>query len=160
MTSETPETSLWPGRILSILRVVAALVLMQHGSQKLFNFPAPAGATGPAAPYVFLSLSGIAGILETFGGFALLIGLFTRPIAFILCGEMAVAYFHVHFPRAFLPIVNRGETPVLLCFIFLYLVFAGPGLWSVDNVIGLARRQRARSTPDSRPNAGAPERQV
>jgi len=126
------SASLWQSRMLSILRVVAALVLMQHGVQKIFGYP-PMGP-GPAAPYVIASLNGIAGILETFGGFALLIGLFTRPVAFILSGEMAVAYFHVHFPRGFLPIVNRGEVPVLLCFVFLYLVFAGGGIWSVDAV--------------------------
>lgn len=146
MTFQSDGSGLWQARFLSILRIVAALVLMQHGSQKMFNFPPPGGPTGPAAPYVLLSLTGIAGILETFGGFAILIGLFTRPIAFILCGEMAVAYFHVHFPRAFLPIVNRGEVPVLLCFIFLYLVFAGAGVWSVDSVISASRRRRDEVT--------------
>jgi putative oxidoreductase len=142
MNFDSPNARLWQSRILSVLRVVAALVLMQHGSQKMFNFPAPGGATGPAAPYVLMSLTGIAGILETFGGFAILIGLFTRPIAFILCGEMAVAYFLFHNPRAFMPILNRGEVPVLLCFIFLYLVFAGAGVWSVDALISASQRQR------------------
>jgi len=126
--------------MLSILRIVAALVLMQHGAQKMFNFP-PMGGPGPSAPYVIASMNGIAGILETFGGFAVLIGLFTRPIAFLLSGEMAVAYFHVHFPRGFLPIVNRGEVPVMLCFVFLYLVFAGAGIWSVDAVLSRSRKR-------------------
>jgi len=142
MTIFAPRSTLWQSRILSVLRIMAALVLMQHGTQKMFGFPPVAGATGPSAPYVIASLTGIAGILETFGGFAILIGLFTRPIAFLLSGEMAVAYFHVHFPRGFLPIVNRGEVPVLLCFVFLYLVFAGPGVWSVDNVIAMSRARR------------------
>ena len=145
MTLDTPQARLWQSRILSILRVVAALVLMQHGSQKMFGFPSAGGPAGPAAPYVILSLNGIAGILETFGGFALLIGLFTRPVAFILCGEMAVAYFHFHFPRAFMPILNRGEVPVLLCFVFLYLVFAGAGVWSVDSLIAQSRRENRAS---------------
>ena len=141
MNFDTPHTTLWQSRILSILRVDAALVLMQHGAQKVFNYPSM-GGPGPAAPYVIASLNGIAGILETFGGFALLIGLFTRPVAFILSGEMAVAYFHVHFPRGFLPIVNRGEVPVLLCFVFLYLVFAGGGIWSVDAVLRRSTKPR------------------
>lgn len=145
MNLDSPQGSLWPARMLSILRIVAALVLLQHGVQKIFNYP-PMGP-GPAAPYVIASLNGIAGILETFGGFALLVGLFTRPVAFILSGEMAVAYFHVHFPRGFLPIANRGEVPVLLCFVFLYLVFAGGGIWSLDSVIH-GQRSRAAVSPD------------
>jgi putative oxidoreductase len=151
MNFASPRSSLWQSRILSILRIVAALVLIEHGTQKMFNYP-PMGGPGPAGPYVIASLNGIAGILETFGGFALVIGLFTRPIAFVLSGEMAVAYFHVHFPRSVLPIVNRGETPVLLCFIFLYLIFAGGGLWSVDAVL----RARRRTVPDS-PARSAPQ---
>jgi putative oxidoreductase len=147
MNFTSPNARLWQSRILSVLRVVAALVLMQHGSQKMFHFPSAGGATGPAAPYVLMSLTGVAGILETFGGFASLIGLFTRPIAFILCGEMAVAYFRFHYPRAFMPILNRGEVPVLLCFIFLYLVFAGAGVWSVDSLIKSSRRPNAAPTP-------------
>ena len=103
-----PARDRWTNIVLSVLRVAAALVYMQHGSQKLFGFP-PSGAPGPVAPLVLVSLTGVAGILEFFGGMLLLVGLFTRPVAFILSGEMAVAYFHVHAPRAFLPIVNRGE---------------------------------------------------
>jgi putative oxidoreductase len=118
-----------------VLRIVAALIFMQHGSQKLFHYP-PAGAPGPVAPFTLFSQTGIAGILEFFGGFLLLIGLVTRPVAFIVCGEMAVAYFKTHAPRGFLPIVNRGELAVVLCFVFLYLAFAGGGSWSVDALIG------------------------
>lgn len=133
-----PARERWTDLFLAMLRVVAALILMQHGSQKLFHFP-PSGAPGPVAPLVLMSQTGLAGILEFFGGMMLLIGLFTRPVAFILSGEMAVAYFQVHAPRAFLPIVNRGELAVVLCFVFLYLAFAGAGSWSVD---GLMRRSR------------------
>lgn len=126
-----PARDRWTNLVLSVLRIVAALVFMQHGSQKLFHFP-PSGAPGPAAPFTLLSQTGLAGILEFFGGLLLLIGLFTRPVALIVCGEMAVAYFTVHAPRALLPIVNRGELAVVLCFVFLYLAFAGGGSWSVD----------------------------
>jgi putative oxidoreductase len=134
-----PARERWTDLFLAILRVVAALVLMQHGSQKLFHLP-PSGAPGPAAPVVLMSQTGLAGVLEFFGGLLLLLGLFTRPVAFILSGEMAVAYFQVHAPRAFLPIVNRGELAVILCFVFLYLAFAGGGSWSVD---GVMRRSRS-----------------
>ena len=135
-----PARERWTSLVLSILRVVAALILMQHGSQKLFHYP-PSGAPGPVAPLVLMSQTGLAGILEFFGGMLLLLGLFTRPVAFILSGEMAVAYFQVHAPRAFLPIVNRGELAAILCFVFLYLAFAGGGSWSVDSVM---RRVRSR----------------
>jgi putative oxidoreductase len=135
-----PARERWTSLVLSILRVVAALILMQHGSQKLFHYP-PTGAPGPVVPLVLMSQTGLAGILEFFGGMLLLLGLFTRPVAFILSGEMAVAYFQVHAPRAFLPIVNRGELAAILCFVFLYLAFAGGGSWSVDSVM---RRVRSR----------------
>jgi putative oxidoreductase len=134
-----PARERWISLFLSILRIVAALILMQHGSQKLFQFP-PSGAPGPVAPLVLMSQTGLAGVLEFFGGMMLLLGLFTRPVAFILSGEMAVAYFQVHAPRAFLPIVNRGELAAILCFVFLYLAFAGGGAWSVDAVMRRSRR--------------------
>ena len=129
-----PARDRWTNVILSVLRIAAALIFMQHGSQKLFHYP-PSGGPAPVAPLQLLSQTGIAGILEFFGGFLLLIGLFTRPVAFIVCGEMAVAYFTVHWPRALLPIVNRGELAVVLCFVFLYLAFAGGGSLSVDALI-------------------------
>ncbi len=129
-----PARDRWTNLVLSLLRIAAALVFMQHGSQKLFHYP-PSGAPGPVAPLTLFSQTGLAGVLEFFGGLLLLIGLFTRPVAFIVCGEMAVAYFTVHLPRAFLPIVNRGELAVVLCFVFLYLAFAGGGSWSVDALI-------------------------
>src|ERR1051326_2108255 len=138
-----PARARWTDLFLSVLRIVAALVLMQHGSQKLFHYP-PVGAPGPVAPLVLMSQNGLAGILEFFFGLLLLLGLFTRPVAFILSGEMAVAYFQVHAPRAFLPIVNRGELPVVLCFVFLYFAFAGGGSWSVD---ALLRGRRPPAAP-------------
>jgi putative oxidoreductase len=139
-----PTRERWSNIILSLLRIVAALILMQHGSQKLFGFP-PSGAP-VVEPLTLMSQTGLAGVLEFFGGLLLLVGLFTRPVAFIVSGEMAVAYFKVHAPRAFLPIVNRGELAVVLCFVFLYLAFAGAGSLSIDAWI----RGRRRSAPTPR----------
>jgi putative oxidoreductase len=119
---------------------------MQHGSQKLFHYP-PTGAPGPVMPFDLMSQTGFAGILEFFGGMLLLLGLFTRPVAFILAGEMAVAYFQVHAPRAFLPIVNRGELAMILCFLFFYFAFAGGGPWSVDALMRLRRRTESGTSP-------------
>ncbi|MFO1434641.1 MAG: DoxX family protein [Candidatus Competibacteraceae bacterium] len=113
--------------VLSILRIISAFLFMQHGAQKLLNFPAP-----PPTPWVLFSLLGLAGLLELFGGLLLLIGLFTRPVAFILSGFMAVAYFMAHAPQGFWPLLNRGELAVLYCFVFLYLAAAGGGPWSLD----------------------------
>ncbi|OLE54906.1 MAG: DoxX family protein [Acidobacteria bacterium 13_1_20CM_3_53_8] len=120
----------WSPRLLSILRIVTALLFMEHGAQKLFGFPAP--MQGGAPP--LMSMFGVSGILEFFGGLLILLGLFTRPVALILAGEMAVAYFMVHAPGGLWPLLNRGELAVLYCFIFLYLVFAGAGEWSVDRL--------------------------
>ena len=122
--------SVWTPRMLSILRIVAALLFMQHGAQKLFDMPSSSqGGTVP-----LLSMIGVAGILEFFGGLLVFLGLCTRPVAFILAGEMAVAYFMVHSPQSFWPIINRGEMAVLYCFVFLYLAFAGGGVWSIDHL--------------------------
>jgi putative oxidoreductase len=121
----------WTPYLLSLLRIVAALLFFEHGTQKLFGIP-------PGQPYTGFpnfSLLGIAGMIETVGGALLLVGLFTRPVAFILCGEMAVAYFRAHLPRSFFPINNFGEITVMLCFVFLYLSAAGPGPWSLDRAI-------------------------
>ena len=126
---------LWAPRVLSVLRIVAALIFLLHGTQKLFAFPGPpmGGALPPA-----MSLLWVGAILELVGGLLLLIGAFTRPVAFILSGEMAVAYWMFHAPRNLYPTLNGGDASILYCFVFLYLVFAGPGPWSVD-----AARRRA-----------------
>jgi len=114
--------------LLSALRIVAAFLLMAHGTQKLFGLP----ATEPRDPVALMSLLGTAGVLETFGGLLLLVGLYTRPVAFVLAGQMAVAYFMSHAPGGFWPILNGGELATLYCFIWLYIAAAGPGPLSVD----------------------------
>jgi putative oxidoreductase len=126
ISSEASMT--WAPRILSIVRIVAALIFIAHGTQKLFGFPAPPANGFPAA----FSLLWIGAILETFGGLLLLVGLYTRPVAFILSGEMAVAYWMFHAPRNFYPVLNGGDAAILYCFIFLYIAFAGGGPWSAD----------------------------
>lgn len=121
--------------LLSILRIVAALLFMQHGAEKLFGMPGDSFELISSAKLLTL-VPGLAGILEFGGGFLLLIGLFSRPIAFILAGEMAFAYFMVHFPQNHVfPILNGGGLAVLFCFAFLYLSAAGPGPWSVDHAL-------------------------
>ncbi|HEX9170592.1 MAG TPA: DoxX family protein [Roseiarcus sp.] len=119
----------WRPYALSILRIVVALLYLQHGLSKVFNFPAPFPAP---------SLSGLlilAAFLETVGAVLLLVGAYTRIVAFILSGEMAFAYFMAHEPRSFYPLVNGGSLAVLYCFVFLYIALAGGGPWSVDRVV-------------------------
>lgn len=123
-------SALGAAALLSVLRIVTAFLFVTHGVQKLFGVPVVSGL--PPGPVPLASLYGAAGVLETFGGSLLFLGLFTRPVAFLLSGEMAVAYFKVHAPRAFLPLVNRGEAVVLFCFVWLYLAAAGGGPWSLD----------------------------
>lgn len=120
----------WSPHLLSVMRIVLAFLFMQHGGQKLFDFPVV--KAGPALE--LLSLVGIAGLLELFGGLLLLLGLFTRPVAFVLSGQMAVAYFMAHAPKGFWPIANKGELAALYCFAFLYLAAAGGGPWSLDRL--------------------------
>ena len=130
----------WSPRILSVLRIIIGFLLVWHGSQKLFGFP-PTGQPSSDGSIPPLMLA--AGILEFFGGGVLfLLGLFTRPVAFILCGLMAVAYFMAHAPGGFLPLVNKGELAVIYCFVFLYFVFAGGGAWSLDRLIFKSRKVR------------------
>ena len=131
-----PSRSQWRGRMLSILRIVSGAVFISFGTMKLFNYPPlPAGMP----PIQLMSQMGLAGTLEVFGGVLILIGLFTRPVSFVLAGEMAVAYFQGHFPHSFFPSVNMGTPAILYCFIYLYFVFAGAGPWSVDAVIARSR---------------------
>lgn len=117
----------WEPTLLSVLRMVAAFIFMQHGAMKLFAFPAAMPMDIPA-----FSLLWVAGVLEVFGGSLLFVGLFTRPVAFLLSGEMAFAYFMMHAPGGFWPVLNHGEAAALYSFIFLYLSAAGGGAWSID----------------------------
>jgi putative oxidoreductase len=120
----------WAPQLLSVLRIVAAFLFFQFGSAKWFAFPAaimPGGGTAPLGSLVWF-----ASIIEVVGGGLLLLGLFTRPVAFILAGEMAVAYFYGHAPQGFWPVLNQGHPAILFCFIWLYLSAAGPGPWSLD----------------------------
>jgi putative oxidoreductase len=119
--------ALWAPRVLSILRIVAAILFMEHGTQKLFGIPERA----MPAPEMY-SLIWFAAVLEVVGGALLLLGLFTRCAAFILSGEMAVGYWLAHAPKSPFPALNGGDAAILFCFIFLYFVFAGPGPWSID----------------------------
>jgi putative oxidoreductase len=114
-------------KALAVLRIVSALLFIEHGTQKLFGFPQGGGASPD-----LLSLHGLAGVLEFVGGLLILFGVRTRVAAFILSGEMAVAYWTAHAPRSFFPALNGGDAAILFCFVFLYLVFAGPGAWSWD----------------------------
>lgn len=125
-------------QLLSILRIMTALLFMEHGTMKLFGFPAPMG------DHALFSLIGLAGLLEVVGGLLVAVGLFTRPAAFILSGEMAVGYFMAHAPHGFWPALNHGELAVLYCFVFLYLAAAGGGDWSLDRFI-----HRTRSTGEA-----------
>jgi len=121
----------WAPRVLSILRIVAALVFMSHGAMKILHIPVPQ----PGAPDPLPTLLLVAGWLELAGGALLVLGLFTRPVAFLLSGEMAVAYFMVHAAQGFHPVLNKGEAAVLYCFLFFYFVFSGPGPWSLDAIL-------------------------
>lgn len=114
---------------LGLLRIAAALIFIAHGTQKLFGFPvAPASGLPP-----MFSLFWFGAVLEAFGGLAILLGVFTRPVAFILAGEMAYAYWMFHAPKSFYPLINGGDAAILYCFVFFYLVFAGAGAFSIDN---------------------------
>jgi len=131
MSSSTLAT-VWAPRLLSVLRIVAALIFMAHGTQKILGFP-----TG-FSPETF-SLPWIAGVLELFGGALLVFGLFVRPVAFVLSGQMAVAYWMAHAPKSFFPVLNGGDAAILYCFVFLYLVAAGGGVWSLDSLMRKSR---------------------
>ena len=119
------------GWALSLLRIVAALLFIEHGTQKFFDFPVPF----PMGEIHLVSLLGVAGVLELVGGTLLLFGVFTRPVALLLSGEMAIAYFMMHMPQNFYPIANGGEAAILFCFVFLLIAVAGPGSWAIDKMI-------------------------
>ena len=118
------DIATWSPRMLSVLRIMTGLLFLEHGTQKLFAFPGP----GPALTPLLVVQS----LLELAGGVLIVIGLFTRPVAFILAGDMAVAYFMAHSPRGFFPTLNGGQLAILFCFVFLYLFVAVGGAWSVD----------------------------
>ena len=124
----------WTPQFLSILRIVAAVMIIPVGTMKLFAWPMGIPPNGGTVQ--LMSQMGIGGILEVVGGALMLIGLCTRPVAFVLSGEMAVAYWQFHAPMGFWPMINQGQPAIFLCFIFLYLSAAGPGPWSVDAIRG------------------------
>jgi putative oxidoreductase len=128
MNTASLETE-WAPRLLSVLRIVAALIFMAHGTQKLLSFP----VSPYPAPEAF-SLPWIAGVLELVGGALLVPGLFVRPVAFVLSGLMAAAYWLAHAPKSFFPVLNGGDAAILYCFVFLFIAAAGGGAWSLDNL--------------------------
>jgi putative oxidoreductase len=128
----------WAPRVLSLLRIIAGLLFMAHGLSKFFGFPTPFPLPGPLPPLLMA-----AGTIELVAGGLITLGLFTRLAAFIASGEMAAAYFIQHAPKSFWPLANMGEAAILFCFVFFYLVFAGPGPWSLDAV--LRRKPMANS---------------
>ena len=142
MNEQTPASRWrsWAPQLLSVLRIAAAFLFIQVGTAKLFAFPAAVMPNGGTVAVV--SLLGLAGVLETFGGGLLLVGLFTRPVAFVLAGEMAVAYFYGHARRGFWPVLNQGSLAILFCFVWLAISAAGAGPWSLD-----AWRARRRPRP-------------
>jgi len=129
-TTTTIDTAAatWAPRLLSVFRIVTGLLFLAHGLVKLAGFPA--GAQPGQVPLA--TIYGLAGVLELVGGAAIMVGLFTRPVAFLLAGQMAVAYFMAHAPQGFFPVLNGGELAILYCFGFLYLSAAGAGPWSID----------------------------
>lgn len=140
MTNSGSFYTSWTPRLLSILRIITGFLFIAHGTQKLFNYP----VSPQNASVNLMSFMGFAGILEFGGGLLILLGLFTRPTAFILSGMMAVAYFMAHASGGFLPIVNKGELAVLYCFVFLFLSVAGSGVWSLDNLLRRGNTNEAR----------------
>ena len=125
------NTSEWTPRILSLLRIVAALLFLEHATIKFLHFPmAMPGMSGPLPAMIL-----VAGAIEAITGVLMTLGLFTRIAAFVASGEMAIAYFMAHAPRSFWPAINQGEGAILFCFVFLYLAFAGGGTWSLDAAV-------------------------
>jgi putative oxidoreductase len=136
------EPSPWSDRMLAIFRIVAGFIFITSGTTKLLGYPASPMPNSPTV--ALMSQMGIGSVLEIVGGTLIVLGLFTRPVAFVLAGEMAVAYFQFHFPQGFWPTANGGVAAVMYCFFFLYLMFAGAGAWSLDRVLA----RRAHGTRD------------
>jgi putative oxidoreductase len=132
----------WSPYLLSVLRIIVAFLFIQFGTGKVFALPASIMPEGGTAP--FGSLAWFAGILEAFGGLFILLGLFTRPVAFLLSGEMAFAYFIGHAPQGFWPVLNQGHSAILFCFVFLYLSSVGAGPWSLDALRDRGKRSVQR----------------
>ena len=138
--------------LLSLLRIVIGLLFIEHGSMKLLGFP----PSDQASHLVLLSLGGLASVLELVGGLFILAGLFTRPVAFVLSGEMAAAYFIAHASKSFFPALNMGELAVVYTFVFLYFAAVGAGPWSVDQMLQHnGRRSLNRNSQDSIPRGVA-----
>ncbi|OAF07259.1 DoxX family protein [Bradyrhizobium neotropicale] len=131
----------WSPRVLATLRIITALLFIEHGLMKLFAFPAAIPGLPTPLPTIML----VAALIEIIGGALIAIGLFTRGAAFICSGQMAAAYFMAHAPQSFWPAVNQGDAAILYCFAFLYLVFAGAGAWSIDGLLSGSRQGLARA---------------
>ena len=136
MTERLPSVSF---TALGVLRIVSGLIFLEHGTQKFLSFPAGEMA---GVGWSFAGLGTYAGIVELVAGTLLVLGLFTRPAAFIASGTMAVAYWYAHAPQNFFPVNNGGDAAILYCFVFLYFVFAGPGAWSLDGILSRRRLDR------------------
>jgi putative oxidoreductase len=146
------KTTIWTEQVsLNLLRIVAGFLFWQHGVQKLF------GVLGRDQPVEFFTLFGLAGVLETVGGALIVLGLFTRPVAFILAGEMAWAYFMAHAPESFWPIINSGELAALYAFLFLYVAARGGGAFSLDGVLRLRKGKTAPKSVAGPSAGGVPE---
>ncbi|MEK1893188.1 MAG: DoxX family protein [Rhizobium sp.] len=125
-----PNTAKWTPNVLAILRIVTALLFLEHATMKFFQFPAAI----PGVPYPLPAIMLVAGAIEVVTGLLVTVGYYTRIAAFIASGEMAAAYFMAHAPQGFWPALNMGELAIMFCFVFLYLAFAGAGAWALDNV--------------------------
>jgi putative oxidoreductase len=145
-----PAPQPWPDRVLAIVRIVFGLLFIIAGTTKLLGFPP---SPQPMPPIPFLSQIWIGALMEIVGGLLIVVGLFTRPVAFLLSGEMAVAYWQFHAPGSPWPTVNMGVAAILYCFVFLYLVFAGAGAWSVDRLIAERASRRRFGTDKASPSS-------
>src|ERR687886_232600 len=149
MSSISSYLKQWTPHLLSVLRIAVALLFVEHGSEKLFGVP----SSGQFAFDSLTPLMWVLALLEFFGGLLILFGLFTRPVAFLLSGEMAIAYFMVHASQGFLPLENRGELAALYSWVFLFMAVAGGGAWSLDRLLWQRRSATASSsaTPETKP---------